>query len=241
MKTREVILVAGSLVLSLVAHPVGAQITWEAGFKGGVGSHKITGDTGFSDSFDDGLGNIISAQGDTKDYRTGFTGGAFATAMINPSFGIRIEGLYSQKGGKGDLNFFVNGLPAGTGTISFETSYVEFPILLVGSFPAAGKGAKLLLLAGPTIGFKTSSQLKFEFEGQSDKTDITGIKGSDFGATLGLGTRVPASEKVGVVFDGRYTFGFTNVVSDGTASLKNNGFSFTAGLSFPLGSGGAGS
>jgi hypothetical protein len=238
MKKCGLILVAGPLVLSLAAHPVVAQVTWELGFKGGVGAHKLTGDTGFSDSFDAGGGTIVTVQGDLKDSRTGFTGGAFATAMIKPSYGIRIEGLYSQKGGKGDVNFFVDGVPAGTEQATFEFNYVEFPILLVGSFPAAGKGAKLQVLAGPTIGFKTTSQLKEEFEGQSDKTDITGIKGTDFGATLGLGARVPASEKVGLLIDGRYTFGLTNTVSDGTGTLKNGGFSFTVGLSFPLGSGG---
>src|SRR5262245_46347112 len=236
MKRRVSVVAVGSLMLCLIAQSVVAA-TWEAGFKGGIALPKLNGDTGISASFTDGVDNF-DVTGDVKDSRTAFAGGGFATAKVNEQFSVRIEALYAQKGGKGPLDVFVNGFFAGTADVSIQLSYIEIPVLFVGSFPAGAK-TKIDLFAGPAVGFKTGADLKIEAQGVSDKTDFSDqVKSTDFGMTIGAGTRLPASEKVGIVIDGRYSFGLSSIAEDSGVSIKNQGFVFMAGLSFPLGGGG---
>jgi len=227
----------GLIACLALAPAATAQVAWEVGLKGGVGLGKVTGDTRFFDS--DGVDTI---DGDIKNTRTGFAGGGFAIANINERFGIRLEALYSQKGGQGDISVTGHSIPNGsiTGTLTFKFDYFEIPLLAVGSFPA-GEKARIDIFGGPAIAFNTAAKLKLEAEGQSAETDFKDfVKSTDFGIALGAGVTVLASPAINVVIDGRYEFGLTKIPDNTggeSVDLKNGGFAFMAGLSFPVGQG----
>jgi opacity protein-like surface antigen len=233
MNARVVVATVIGLLLCLTAGLSAAQPTWEIGVKGGVGLAKLTGDTGLNASFTDGV-DTIDLTGDIGDSRTGFTGGGFAAAQFSEAFGLRLEVLYAQKGGKGPLNVAFNGNPAGTADVTFKLDYIELPILAVGTFPA-GSGSRVNVFGGPTIAFNTGSNIKTEAQGQSDEQDIGDtVEGTDFGFAAGAGLKFAATPKMNIVVDGRYTFGFSKIPTTGE-DIKNGGMSFMAGLSFPLG------
>jgi len=238
MSKRSIAFAMVGIMVCLTAGPVAAQVKWNAGFKGGVGLAKITGDTGFSDSISDGV-NTLDFFGDFGDKRTGLTGGGFVTADVNESFGIRLELLYAQKGGTGKLNVNLNGIPAGTADMTFKLDYFEIPALLVGTFPTSG-GTKFNVFGGPVLAFNTGAKFKLEFQGQSDEQDIgDSVESTDFGLAIGAGVKIPASPGVGIVIDGRYTLGLSKFPKTGEDN-KNSDLVFMAGLSFPLGGASAG-
>ena len=217
------------------ALPAAAQITWEAGVKGGVGMGKMMGDVESTET--DGTFTVTQ---NIDGYRTGFAGGGFATAKITKDFGIRLEALYSQKGGKGDFSV-TDGTNTVTGDATFKLDYFEVPLLAVGTF-AAGTKTMIDVFGGPVFGFKTGANLLLEAEGDSDETDISdSVKGTDFGVTVGAGLTILAHPKANVVIDGRYTHGLTNIPEDAPDDfdLKNSDIVFMAGVSFPLGGGAA--
>jgi hypothetical protein len=223
------------IVCLSVALPAAAQVTWEAGVKGGVGMGKMTGDVESTES--DGT---VTVTQNIDSYRTGFSGGGFATAKITKDFGVRLEALYSQKGGKGDFSVD-DGTNVVTGDATFKFDYFELPLLAVGTF-AAGTKTMIEVFGGPVFGFNTGANLLLEAEGQSDETDISdSVNSTDFGATVGAGLVILAHPKANVVIDGRYTFGLTNVAKDAPEDfdLKNSDIVFMAGVSFPIGSGAA--
>lgn len=240
MKRLGRIVSVGSLLSCLAVAPVAAGVTWEAGFKGGLGLGKLSGDTGINDVITDG-GVTVIFSGDIGDPRTGFSGGGFANARISDAFGIRLEVLYAQKGGKGPVDVTVDGTPAGTADITFKVNYVEIPLLAVGSFPV-GARAMVDVFGGPTVAFKAGAKLRAEVQGQGDETDIgSDIKGTDFGIAAGAGIRLFASQRMSIVLEGRHTLGLVNILdAAGGPSLKNRALAFTAGIAFPLGGRGAG-
>lgn len=237
MRARWIALAAAGIVC-LMAGPVAAQTKWSGGIKGGVSLAQISGDTGFTDTFTDGV-NIIDLFGDVGDTRTGFIGGGFVTADVNEKFGIRAELLYAQKGGAGTLNVNVNSAPAGTADLTFKLDYIEIPVLLVGTFPTQGS-TKISVFGGPAVAFNTSSKLKFDVQGQTDEQDIgDSVESTDFGLAVGAGVSFPASARARIVIDGRYNFGFSKFPKSGE-DLKNRDLVFMAGFSFPFGAGGGG-
>jgi hypothetical protein len=221
------------IVCLSVALPAAAQLTWEAGVKGGVGLAKLTGDTESTET----IGTVTVTE-NADSYRTGFSGGGFATAKITKDFGIRLEALYSQKGGKGTFTYD-DGVSTVNGDLTYKLDYFEVPLLAVGTF-AAGTKTMIDVFGGPVLGFKTGANLLLEADGQEDETDIGDeVKGTDFGFAVGAGLTILAHPKANVVIDGRYTFGLSEVPESAPEdfNLKNSDIVFMAGVSFPLGSG----
>jgi opacity protein-like surface antigen len=210
-----------------------AQVVWEGGFKGGVSGTSLKGATDFFASVTDGV-NTLDLSGDIGDSRTGFAGGGFATAHFSDVFALRLELLYTQKGGTGPVNVMFNGSPAGTADVTFKADYIEIPVLAVASLPTAGK-TKVNVFGGPSIGFKTGAKVKVEFQGESDEQDNSdGMESTDFGFAAGAGLSFATSPRVHLVADGRYTFGLSKVFTSGE-DIKNGGYAFMAGISFTSG------
>jgi opacity protein-like surface antigen len=237
MKGHALVVAVAGLLVCLIAGSAAAQVTWETGFKGGLGFGKLRGDTQVAEVVDPGP-PVIALSGDLNGFRTGFAGGAFVTARITEAFGIRLEALYAQKGGKGTVTVTQDGSPVGTATFTFKLDYFEVPVLAVGSFPAGAK-AKVNVFGGPAVAFKARANVRAEAQGVSDQQDIgDSVESTDFGIAAGAGVSFAASERTNIVIDGRYTLGLSKVDKGGT-DLKNGGLVFLAGLSFPLGGGSA--
>jgi len=221
----------GALLLFPMWTDAIAQTTWEIGLKAGMGGAKLTGDDVKSFTFF--VDELNYVEGDVEDMKMGFVGGGYATAHFAKQFGVRLEALYVQKGGTGDLTGEFDGFPFQV-EMSFKLDYIEFPLLAVVSFPAGTSGT-FDLFAGPAVAFNLNAELEVEAEGQSASEDIENASSTDFGGVVGAGFTL-ALTSVNLFADARWEWGFTNIVdSDLDADIKNNAFGFMIGVGFPLG------
>jgi hypothetical protein len=121
-----------------------------AGVKGGVNIADITGD------------NL-----DGLDSRNRFIGGAFYGMDFTDDFGVRIDGLYVQKGAEGPI-------PIDDGDIHdviISLDYIEFPVLFMVGFPTSDTFA-VNLFAGPTFGFNITAEMEIPEHGETEDLDV---------------------------------------------------------------------
>ena len=144
--------------------------------------------------------NITDASGLSN--RTGFVVGAFVGGKFNDNLGIQGDLLYSQQGAEADPE-------------KIDLNYVIIPVVLK-YFVAQG----LNIQAGPQFGFIVDDNVKEVFNNitEAESFDLTGV--------VGIGYDLP----MGIRVDGRYNFGLTDVVKDGSG--KNSVVTLSVGYSF---------
>lgn len=167
----------------------------------------------------------IVIDGDAADLnletRVGLVVGGFVTWPVTPRFDIQPEALVSMKG----ASFDEFGVEA-----DIELTYLEFPILFRYGSPIS-PGSSLKVFAGPSLAFKLNAETTGEFLGISSDQDIDDeVEGFDFGLVIGAGI-----EAGRLTFDGRYTWGLSNINSDPAqddVNVKNRVFSLLVGFRF---------
>lgn len=184
-----------------------------AGLKGGVNMATLSGDG------TDGL-----------DSRTGFSGGAFWGMGFSERYGVRVEGLYVQKGAEGP--FVIPGDDHAHESI-IKLDYVEFPVLFTAGFPTGNKLA-FNFFVGPTFAFNTTAEV--EVPGHNETVDISDVVESfEFGGAVGAGVEYMLSS-FALVLDVRYSMGVSKLVDvAGAPDNKNQGVGVMAGVQFPFG------
>ncbi len=211
-----------------------AQMTWELGIKAGVSAAKLSGDDTKMEMIEDEDNYYKSDMGDLK---LGFVGGGYATMHMNKKFGVRLEALYFQKGGKGtaegaDLGFEF------TADETYTLDYFELPLLAVFSIPAGTSGT-FDIFAGPAFAFNVTAKQKSEWTGEgdsgTDEGDIEDIKSNDIGGVIGIGYMF-AMDSMNLFADARWEMGFSSIVDvEGEdIDVKNQAFAFMIGVAFPL-------
>ena len=207
------------------------------------GSHAYAGRTTFGLKVGISLSDVYNvAEGwdEEIDSKTGFTGGVFLNYALNENFSLQPELLFTQKGFGSALldetDLFELDL-----TVSLD--YFEIPVLAKYAF-SAGKKFRPALFAGPSFAYCSGSTLTFSswiLSGDIDFSSVTHV--TDFGMVLGGGFDY-ALEKGTIVFDARFTCGFTNVIVIGDFEIngstetideddfKNYGLSFMLGYVF---------
>jgi Outer membrane protein beta-barrel domain len=168
--------------------------------------------------------NIV-IDGDAADLnletRVGLVVGGFVTWPVTPRFDIQPEALVSMKG----ASFDEFGVEA-----DIELTYLEFPILFRYGSPISS-GSSLKVFAGPSLAFKLNADATGEFLGTSSDQGIDDeVEGFDFGLVIGAGI-----EAGRLTFDGRYTWGLSNINSDPAqdeVDVKNRVFSLLIGFRF---------
>lgn len=152
--------------------------------------------------------NFASLNGDDVDgldSRTGFHLGVLAEIGLTEQFAIQPEVLYSAKG-------------AEDGDMTWKLDYVSVPVMAK-YYVIEG----LSIEAGPYVAFNVKS----EAEMNGETVDLKdGTESTDFGAGVGLGYSLP----MGVFFQGRYAFGFTDIATDG--NVKNGVAQLSVGYKF---------
>jgi hypothetical protein len=233
-----------------------AQPTFELGFKAGLSLSKLSGsdlEESNSGTFDlgdgfTGVGTVSSGIGDMK---PGFIGGGYAMVHINDRLGVRLEALYSMKGGQGNnsglfdvydpTNVFVGTVNL-SGTNHLSINYFEVPLLGVATFPT-GTASAFELFAGPSFAFKTSAKLKEEItfstlgasQTETQTTDVgDSFKSTDVGGVLGAGI-VFHRDTHPLFMEARWTMGFTEIDNTGGgADWKNSAIAINLGVGFPM-------
>ena len=154
---KRSILILTTFVSVLVAAAAAQSATCQLGVKGGVSVMELTND------------------GESSGDRTSFAGGAYLLADFSKQFGLRVEGLYIQKGAHED---------EGADEATIKLDYIEFPILAVAHVPL-GEKARLDFFGGPTLGFNVKSELEITL---GSKTGVLAIDESELAS---ISTRGP--------------------------------------------------
>ena len=145
--------------------------------------------------------------------RNAFTIGAFAALEVASVIAIQPEALYTRRG----TAFRASGVVEGqdiTLDASYETSYIQFPLLLRVSLPEPARVLPFLL-AGPVVAAEWGSRVKGiatvdgdtgPFEVESDA-----FGGTDVGVVVGGGAAT-AHDGGMIYFDVRYELGLRSVL-----------------------------
>jgi opacity protein-like surface antigen len=169
--------------------------------------------------------NLASASGDVGDIfdesRTGFAVGGAVEFGMSPTWSIRPEVLYAQKGAK---------VSEGDDEFRFNTSYIEVPVLAKYAFPMQGS-VRPHLLVGPALAFNTGCELELEIGGDSESADCEDdgleISSLDYGFMFGAGVDI-GQFNLGI----RYDLGLNDIPDTDDADGKNRVLSFVAGFTF---------
>jgi len=185
---RSKILTMGLLLAGLAAAPVSAQ-TFNLGLEAGANFSSL-------------IGKDLSSFGNADSSRLGFVGGGFLSLNFSPSFALRPEVLFEQKGAA------ISGTSTNT-----ELDYFELPVLL-----KIGLGTPVFnpnILIGPSFDWST---LKKDSSGHD-------INPSDVGLVGGLEIDIDK-----FLLSGRYELGLDNVAQK--VDVQNGTFTFLIGYSF---------
>lgn len=191
------------LALMLPALPAAyAQETpgaWHLGLRGGLSSADLRGNDADSE------------------FRTGFSGGVFATYDVNSAFSVQPEVLYTTKGG--------NNVGALRSTVRYD--YLEVPILFKLSAPL--KPVTPRLYAGPGVGFLLNAELSGrDISDDIRSVDVGGIVGGELAVDLSRFGRLFNE----IALDGRYNIGLRSVDDVSDADVFNNNFAGKLSLRF---------
>jgi hypothetical protein len=203
--------------LSFVAQPAHAQ--WAFGPKGGVGFASISSDDAFVNDALDGQ-------------RTGLVIGGFVESSFWGPLSIALEGLFTQKGARGEGVEFDDGT---VGDLKANIDYIEVPVLAKLVFGTSE--TQPFVYGGIASAFKTSASLK-----SGDETILVD-DGSEDGAELD--DQITSTE-ASVVFGGgmkfgqmgveaRYTKGLTGIQKETLSSEDIKNQQFTILFSYSIG------
>ncbi len=213
-RTHRITLAALALTfaLSLSANPAGAEV--KLGLKAGIVTSQ--------------LGSDLT---DLK-WRSGVGGGASLAIDLTPNIALVPEALWLRKGSTfTSTDVVIGGTNFGNIKTGIDLDYVEIPVLL--RLQTAPSALRLMLVAGPTVGFKTNEKLSTTgLVNASLSSDE--IETFDFGAAVGAGV-MGSTGGLHWTIEARYEQGLTNVSKlPFGGDLKNGSVQALAGLEFPL-------
>lgn len=198
ISTRVLSLALAGIVMVPAASAAQTASDMTFGVKAGINSSSIT----FEDA---------GQQADVKRL-LGAVGGVFLGKRISDNIGLRVEGLFSQKGAK----------DAETGDdAELRLTYIDVPVLLTLGPAATDDGARFSVFTGPQFSFKTKAEETFQGQTQDVSDDV---ESNDFGWVVGAGVEMNRFN-----LDARYAHGLKNI-STGTAKVKNRVFSVMVGV-----------
>ena len=155
--------------------------------------------------------------------RTAFNAGISGDFFFSDRWSIKVKAQYDSKGWK---NGYVEDYNTNTYSEGpMKLNYITVPVMANWHF---GKTRNWYLNFGPYVGFLANAKI----EGYDAKY---AFKSVDSGLALGIGVKIPVSErcKVFIEYDGQA--GLTNIAkeSDGE-SFKNSRSALNVGLCFPI-------
>lgn len=160
--------------------------------------------------------------------RTSFLVGPTGTVWFSDGLAVQFEALYVNKGFSADSASGV--------TTALDLSYLDVPITAVFSLPGANSSAiQARLQVGTAFGFRILCSVD---RGTGDVTGITDCNPDNVGTfdvalVGGAGLKIGRG-RGGLVIDGTYTWGLTNINRTGSGTAKNRAFGVSIGYLFPI-------
>lgn len=163
----------------------------------------------------------LKTNNDVKN-RTLFGIGGIFQYSFNDNFSIIAEPMYLKKGG---ISIEENNNPE----ITIKMDFIQLPLYLKYSFPL-DKYIKPYLIVGPSVGYRTSSEIEAEIYGVTFKSDLKHLtKAIDWEVALGTGIEVPF-DKLSFFIEGTYTWGLTDLRKIGEFQATAGDVSITGEL-----------
>lgn len=156
-------------------------------------------------------------------YRQSFNFGVAADLYFSNRWSIKGKLIYDQKGWNDGFFSTQNG----STTSNYHLNYLTVPIMANWHF---GKTRNWYLNFGPYVGFLTDAKET------ASKTNVKPyINSTDFGVALGIGVKIPLSDKVKLALEYEGQAGISDL-SKGTAesSIRNTRGSLNVGFNFIL-------
>jgi outer membrane protein with beta-barrel domain len=208
-------------MILIAAHSVAAQSSGvQVGVEGGASIATLTGSGGTG----------------VESRTTGSFGVVLVLESAHSAFGFETGVAYVPKGATS----------ASSGTrVSFETSYVEVPLLLRVGLPLQGSHILPTLAVGASVGFNTGCRISFSTPGGSGANDCNSraalstsafsLRAVDLGITAGVGVDIPLSPALVLAPAVRYTRGVTTISNSANApDAVNSAFQLGVGLRWRL-------
>jgi hypothetical protein len=196
---------AGTLVFSQTQPKLRTDmaVTTRFGIKAGANLAKLN-DDGFS-----------GAAGFDSKNKTSFNAGLFANIPISTNFRFQPEVVYSNQGGKNNIN---TATPTGSVTTRYksELNYINVPLML-----QLQSTSGVFVELGPQFGYLLSAKNKNTDNSTSGNTEVDikdQLKKWDIAAAGGIGYL----SRIGLGLNARYNYSFTNI-------LDKNYSGYTAG------------
>jgi opacity protein-like surface antigen len=178
--------------------------------------------------------SLVSNTTGSTDPLSGFNVAFSADYYFSDRWSIKGKLIYDQKGwANGFIKFdqlYYNQqydpIIYGTITTDFNLDYITIPVMANWHF---GKKRNWYLNFGPYVGFLVSakdSKLKYNFKQEFQNTDI--------GFQLGIGVKIPVSDKLKIYFEYEGQDGFTDTyrINNTGSAVTNSRGSLNVGLNF---------
>ncbi|MCX2483724.1 porin family protein [Pedobacter sp. MR2016-24] len=169
------------------------------------------------------LSTVTSGTNNNSDSRVGFNAGAFGDYFFSDRWSIKAKLTYDQKGW--NSGYFIN--EDDSFLTDYHFDYLTVPVMANWHF---GKKRNWYLNFGPYVGFLMSAK---ESRFGIDIKELT--QSIDAGLALGIGVKIPVSDKIKIVLESDGQSGLTDTFKNNTGnSIRNSRSSLNAGLVFGL-------
>jgi len=169
------------------------------------------------------LSTVTSGTNNNSDSRVGFNAGAFGDYFFSDRWSIKAKLTYDQKGW--NSGYFIN--EDDSFLTDYHFDYLTVPVMANWHF---GKKRNWYLNFGPYVGFLMSAK---ESRFGIDIKELT--QSIDAGLALGIGVKIPVSDKIKIVLESDGQSGLTDIFKNNTGnSIRNSRSSLNAGLVFGL-------
>jgi opacity protein-like surface antigen len=192
-------------------------------------AQQSKGDVEFGFNLGYNFSTVSNSEGESTDPGSGINLGASADYYFSDRWSIKGKLIYDQKGwNNGFVDYsLISNDPVASYRTDFNLNYLTVPVMANWHF---GSKRNWYLNFGPYAGFLLSAN-----ETARDKDVTDGFNSTDFGLALGIGVKIPVTDKLKISLEYDDQTGFSDVfkISSGSA-VRNSRGSFNIGVNFLL-------
>lgn len=167
----------------------------------------------------------ISSRDGSSESKSGFNTGLSADYYFSDTWSLKAKLIYDQKGWGDDI---LTDLDTGNEYITdFSLNYLTVPVMANWHF---GRTQNWYLNFGPYVGFLLSAK-----EHKFDSDIKEAFNTTDFGLALGIGVKIPVSDKIKLYFEFDGQGGLSDIFKENESyRVQNSRSSINFGMNFLL-------
>jgi hypothetical protein len=174
--------------------------------------------------------------------RIGFVGGVYFLAIYEGKYGLRLEGLFAQRGARGTISDAIS-----MSEVEYQLNYIEFPATALYMLPVSDKVA-FNAFAGLSLGFSLKGELVVVSGTPGVPVDVSDdVRFLEFAGVVGAGLDIDLGGVI-LQLNGRYNYGLQTVFDSdrstgnpsdpqqtfGDLDIRNTPWSVMIGAAFPF-------